>query len=111
MALDKVKLRKNLPNSLKKNGLDTFLLVRTGCKTCEISYEDSLKKPDTLTIFLVYEKDRKITLMTFSDKGATSKLDNLETDIFSFITSKKQILKQQPITTKNRNLQSFKPLA
>ena len=106
-AFGQKKADKELSQFLKKHRLDTFVLVKIGCKTCEISYEDSLKTPDNMTIILVYKKDSKINLMTFSDTEVSRQFYNLKTDIFNFIASKKQILKEADNYYKEQKLAKF----
>jgi hypothetical protein len=93
-TLGQSKADKELNQYLKKHKPDTFILVKTGCQTCEISYEDSLKTIDTITILLLYKKHGQITLVNFSDTGKSQTFDKIKSDIFQFVAAKRDILKQ-----------------
>lgn len=101
------KADKELTQYVKKYKLDTFLLVKTGCQTCEISYENRLKTVDTMTITLLYKKNDKITLVTFSDTGKTQRFDKVKSDIFQVIVNKRNVLKQAEKYYKEQKLLKF----
>lgn len=86
------KAEKELLRFLKAHKVDTFVLVKTGCTSCIISYEDNAKLADTVTIWLLYKYRGKQSLMTFSDIAQPKKLGNKDTDIFKFITENRQLL-------------------
>ena len=86
------KADKELRRFFKKHKVDTFVLVKTGCTNCIISYEDNNKLTDTVTIWLLYKYRGKQSLITFSDIAQTKNLGDKDTDIFKFITENRQLL-------------------
>ena len=107
LASGQSKADKELKQYLIRYKLDTFILVKTGCQTCEISYEKNLKNVDTLTILLLYKKYGQITLVYFSDTSKSKQFDNIYSDIFQIIEARKTVLKQADIYYKEQELAKF----
>jgi hypothetical protein len=103
------KANKELTQFFRLNKLDTFLIIKSGCSNCIISYEniDTVKKADTLTISLLFEKKGKQTFMTFSDTGQTKTITNLKTDIFKIIADNRKLLQTKDTYYREQKLAKF----
>jgi hypothetical protein len=109
LASGQSKADKELSMFLKKQQTDTFLIIKSGCGHCEISYEDSLNAGDTVTIFLLFKKNGQLTVTNFSDTSKIKTLTNIRSEIFKFISAKRQALKQGDAYYRERKLLKFQP--
>lgn len=103
------KANKELTQFLRLNKLDTFIIIKSGCSKCIVSFEniDNVNKTDTLTIRLLFQKKGTQTFMTFSDTGQTQTKTNLNTTIFKIIADNQMLLQTKDKYYREQKLAKF----
>lgn len=103
------KANRELTQFLKSNKVDTFIIIKSGCSSCNISYEniDRVKNADTVTVRLVYQKKGKQTLMIFSDTGLAKNVTYSGTEIFKIIANNREILRTKDAYYQEQKLAKF----
>lgn len=101
------KAEKELFLFLKRNKLDTFLTVKSGCPNCLVSYEENIRSIDTATIWLVYKKQGQQKIIRFNDISEAESFGNVTTDIFTFATANRHELRMKEKYYQEQKLAKF----
>ena len=95
-ALGQSKADTELSLFLQKMKPDSYVYVKSGCKSCPIDYEDTLEnKIDSVVIKLLVKKQDKQILAIFSDWDDMKKQEVQHTKIFEYIKENISVFKEK----------------
>ena len=81
---------------LQKMKPDSYVYIKSGCKSCPIDYEDTLKnRIDSVVIKLLINKQNKQILAVFSDWDDMKKQEVQHTKIFEYIKENIFVFKEK----------------
>ncbi len=78
---------------IRKNKIDTFLVIKSGCIGCEINYPDTKKSVvDGQSIYVLTQKKGQVEISIFDDLGAQKNIKLDTCSIFEYVFSNKSDL-------------------
>ncbi len=106
-AFGQNKTEKALFDFLNANKIDTFISIKSSCTYCTISYEETSKPVDSVTIKLLYRQKGKQYLMAFSDTAQKKMIGKVESSVFGYILNNRKILNNKAVYYKEAKLAKF----